>query len=156
MKTVMAKPETVKREWLLIDAAGLPIGRVASQVAYFLRGKHKTCFTPHVDTGDYVIVVNTDKMILTGKKLDQKIYFHYSGYPGGDGCGHRGGDRDLRRAGGQRHHSSAGHRREKSPAGTLQGHPYLLQCPAGSERAGTLVPHGESRQSPADASGRPL
>ncbi len=84
MKTVMAKPETVKREWLLIDAAGLPIGRVASQVAYFLRGKHKTCFTPHVDTGDYVIVVNTDKMILTGKKLDQKIYFHYSGYPGGD------------------------------------------------------------------------
>ena len=84
MKTVMAKKETVSREWLLIDAAGLPVGRVASKVAFILRGKHKPCYTPHVDTGDYVIVINTDKMILTGKKLTQKHYFRYSGYPGGD------------------------------------------------------------------------
>ena len=84
MKTVMAKKETVSREWLLIDAAGLPVGRVASKVAFILRGKHKPCYTPHVDTGDYVIVINTDKMILTGKKLTQKYYFRYSGYPGGD------------------------------------------------------------------------
>ena len=84
MKTVMAKKETVSREWLLIDAAGLPVGRVASKVAFILRGKHKPCYTPHVDTGDYVIVINTDKMILTGKKATQKYYFHYSGNPGGD------------------------------------------------------------------------
>ena len=84
MKTVMAKKETVSREWLLIDAAGLPVGRVASKVAFILRGKHKPCYTPHVDTGDYVIVINTDKMILTGNKLTQKKYFRYSGYPGGD------------------------------------------------------------------------
>ena len=84
MKTVMAKKETVSREWLLIDAAGIPLGRVASKVAFILRGKHKPCYTPHVDTGDYVIVVNTDKMILTGKKLTQKEYFRYSGYKGGD------------------------------------------------------------------------
>ena len=83
MKTVMAKNETVSREWLLVDAANIPVGRVASQVAFILRGKHKPCFTPHVDTGDYVIVINTDKMILTGKKGVQKQYFHYSGYPGG-------------------------------------------------------------------------
>ena len=83
MKTVMAKKETVSREWLLIDAAGLPVGRVASKVAFILRGKHKPCYTPHVDTGDYVIVINTDKMVLTGKKLTQKYYFRYSGYPGG-------------------------------------------------------------------------
>jgi len=83
MKTVMAKKETVSREWLLIDAANIPVGRVASQVAFILRGKHKPCFTPHVDTGDYVIVINTDKMILTGNKGVQKQYFHYSGYPGG-------------------------------------------------------------------------
>ena len=84
MKTVMAKKETVSREWLLIDAAGIPLGRVASKVAFILRGKHKPCYTPHVDTGDYVIVVNTDKMVLTGKKLTQKEYFRYSGYKGGD------------------------------------------------------------------------
>lgn len=84
MKTVMAKKETVSREWLLIDATDLPVGRVASKVAFILRGKHKPCYTPHVDTGDYVIVINTDKMILTGKKAVQKQYFHYSGHPGGD------------------------------------------------------------------------
>ena len=83
MKTVMAKKETVSREWLLIDATDLPVGRVASKVAFILRGKHKPCYTPHVDTGDYVVVINTDKMILTGKKGIQKKYFHYSGYPGG-------------------------------------------------------------------------
>ena len=83
MKTVMAKAETVKREWLLIDAANIPVGRVASQVAFILRGKHKPCFTPHVDTGDYVIVINTDKMVLTGKKDVQKTYFRHSGFPGG-------------------------------------------------------------------------
>ncbi len=83
MKTVMAKKETVSREWLLVDAANIPVGRVASQVAFILRGKHKPTFTPHVDAGDYVIVINTDKMILTGKKGVQKKYFHYSGYPGG-------------------------------------------------------------------------
>ena len=83
MKTLMAKKETVTREWLLVDAADMPIGRVASQVAAILRGKHKTIFTPHVDTGDYVIVINTDKMILTGKKDIQKKYYHHSGFPGG-------------------------------------------------------------------------
>ena len=83
MKTLMAKKETVTREWLLVDAANMPIGRVASQVAAILRGKHKTIFTPHVDTGDYVIVVNAEKIKVTGKKLDQKIYYHHSDYVGG-------------------------------------------------------------------------
>lgn len=83
MKTVMAKKETVERAWYLVDATNIPLGRVASQVAAILRGKNKTCFTPHVDTGDYVIVINTDKMVLTGKKLTDKYYHHYSGYPGG-------------------------------------------------------------------------
>jgi len=83
MKTLMAKKETVTREWLLVDAAGLPLGRVASQVASILRGKNKPIYTPHVDTGDYVIVINTDKMILTGNKGVQKKYRRYSGYPGG-------------------------------------------------------------------------
>ena len=79
----MAKKETVTREWLLVDAAGLPLGRVASQVASILRGKHKPIYTPHVDTGDYVIVINTDKMILTGNKGVQKKFYRYSGFPGG-------------------------------------------------------------------------
>ncbi len=83
MKTVMANANTVQREWLLVDAANIPLGRVASQVAMILRGKNKPCFTPHVDTGDYVIVINTDKMVLTGKKDVQKNYFRHSGYPGG-------------------------------------------------------------------------
>ena len=83
MKTVMANANTVVREWVLIDAANIPLGRVASQVATILRGKNKPCYTPHVDTGDYVIVINTDKMVLTGKKDVQKTYFRHSGFPGG-------------------------------------------------------------------------
>lgn len=83
MKTFMAKKETVERSWLLVDAQSIPLGRVASQVAELLRGKHKTTYTPHVDTGDYVIVINTDKMVLTGDKLNKKMYYRHSGYPGG-------------------------------------------------------------------------
>lgn len=79
----MAKPETVERKWYLIDAEGMVLGRLASQVAHILRGKHKPTYTPHVDTGDHVVIINADKVILTGKKLDQKIYYHHSGYPGG-------------------------------------------------------------------------
>ena len=81
--TVMAKSETVDRKWYVVDATDIPLGRVASQVAAVLRGKNKPIYTPHVDTGDFVIVINTDKMILTGKKLTDKKYFHHSGYPGG-------------------------------------------------------------------------
>ena len=81
--TVMAKSETVERKWYVVDATNIPVGRVASQVASVLRGKNKTIYTPHVDTGDYVIVINTDKMVLTGNKLAQKKYFHHTGYPGG-------------------------------------------------------------------------
>ena len=81
--TVMAKSETVERKWYIVDATNIPVGRVASQVAAVLRGKNKTIYTPHVDTGDYVIVINTDKMVLTGNKLAQKKYFHHTGYPGG-------------------------------------------------------------------------
>jgi large subunit ribosomal protein L13 len=81
--TVMAKNETVDRKWYVVDAAGIPLGRVASQVAAVLRGKNKTIYTPHVDTGDYVIVINTDKIVLTGNKLTDKKYYHHSGYPGG-------------------------------------------------------------------------
>lgn len=83
MNTYMAKPATIERKWYVIDADGLVLGRLASQVALMLRGKHKPTFTPHMDTGDYIIVVNTDKIVLTGRKLDQKIYYHHSGYPGG-------------------------------------------------------------------------
>ncbi len=83
MKTVMANAQTVEREWLLVDAANIPLGRVASQVATLLAGKHKPSYTPHVDTGDYVIVINTDKMVLTGNKANDKYYYHHSGYPGG-------------------------------------------------------------------------
>ena len=82
MKTVMANPQTVKREWVLIDATNMPVGRLATQVAMILRGKHKPSYTPHCDCGDYVIVVNTDKMVLTGKKLEQKTYWHHTGYVG--------------------------------------------------------------------------
>ena len=81
--TVMAKSETVDRKWYVVDAANIPLGRVASQVAAVLRGKNKTIYTPHEDTGDYVIVINTDKMVLTGNKLNDKKYYHHSGYPGG-------------------------------------------------------------------------
>ncbi len=83
MKTVMANDQTINKEWLIIDADSIPLGRVASQVAAILRGKHKPTYTPHVDAGDYVIVINTDKMILTGDKLNKKIYYSYSGFPGG-------------------------------------------------------------------------
>ena len=83
MSSYIAKPETVERKWYVIDADGVVLGRLASQVALMLRGKHKPTFTPHVDTGDYIIVVNTDKIAMTGRKLDQKIYYHHTGYPGG-------------------------------------------------------------------------
>ena len=83
MNTYMANAQTVERKWYVVDAEGMVLGRLASQVANVLHGKHKPIYTPHVDTGDYVIVVNADKIILTGKKLDQKIYYHHSGYVGG-------------------------------------------------------------------------
>ena len=83
MNTYMANAQTVERKWYVVDAEGMVLGRLASQVANILRGKHKPIYTPHVDTGDYVIVVNADKIILTGKKPDQKIYYHHSGYVGG-------------------------------------------------------------------------
>ncbi|MDA8195531.1 MAG: 50S ribosomal protein L13 [Thermaerobacter sp.] len=83
MPTYMARPADVVRKWYVIDAAGQPLGRVATAAAHILRGKHKPTYTPHIDTGDFVIIVNVDKVVLTGRKLDQKIYFHHSGYQGG-------------------------------------------------------------------------
>ena len=83
MKTFMPKAADITRKWYVVDAEGLALGRVASQVANILRGKNKPIYTPNVDTGDYVIVINCDKVILTGKKLDQKIYYKHSGYVGG-------------------------------------------------------------------------
>ena len=83
MSTYMANPATAEHKWYVIDADGVVLGRLASQVALMLRGKHKPTFTPHVDTGDFIIVVNTDKIALTGKKLDDKIYYHHTGHPGG-------------------------------------------------------------------------
>lgn len=83
MKTYSAKKEDVKRDWYVVDAEGQILGRLASEIAERLRGKHKPIYTPHVDTGDFVIVVNAGKVVLTGKKLTDKIYYHYSGYPGG-------------------------------------------------------------------------
>ena len=83
MKTYMAKPEEVKREWFIVDAQNLPLGRVATTVADILTGKNKTTFTPHVDTGDFVVVINTDKIVLTGKKLENKKMRHHTGYVGG-------------------------------------------------------------------------
>lgn len=83
MKTYMAKPAEVERKWYIVDATNMPLGRLASQVASILKGKNKPTYTPNVDTGDYVIVINTDKVILTGKKKEQKYYRHYSGYIGG-------------------------------------------------------------------------
>ena len=79
----MANPQNVERTWYVIDAEGQVLGRLASQVASMLRGKHKPTFTPHVDCGDYIIVVNCDKLVLTGRKLDQKLYRYHTGYPGG-------------------------------------------------------------------------
>ena len=83
MKSYIAKAQEVERKWYVVDAAGKPLGRVASQVASILRGKHKPTFTPHVDTGDFVIIINSEKVVLTGKKLDQKMLRHHSFYPGG-------------------------------------------------------------------------
>ncbi len=83
MKTFMAKAETVQRNWYVVDAEGVVLGRLAAQVAAILRGKHKPTFTPHVDTGDHVIIINADKVVLTGNKLDQKFYRKHSGYVGG-------------------------------------------------------------------------
>ncbi len=83
MRTYMAKAEAIDRKWFVLDATDKPLGRLASEAARLLRGKHKPTFTPHVDTGDYVIVINADKAILTGKKLDQKIMYKHTGYPGG-------------------------------------------------------------------------
>ena len=83
MSTFMAKPHQVEQKWYVIDAEGKTLGRVASEAASILRGKKKPIYTPHIDTGDYVIVVNADKVKVTGKKLDQKIYYHHSDYVGG-------------------------------------------------------------------------
>ena len=83
MNTFMANPDKLNRKWYVVDAAGCTLGRLSSEVASVLRGKNKTCFTPQVDCGDYVIVVNADKIKVTGKKLDQKIYYHHSDYVGG-------------------------------------------------------------------------
>lgn len=83
MKTFMAKPNDVERKWFVVDATRMPLGRLASQVADILSGKNKPTFTPHIDSGDYVIVINSDKVVLTGKKLEQKKMYHHSGYVGG-------------------------------------------------------------------------
>jgi large subunit ribosomal protein L13 len=83
MKSFMASPSTVERKWYVVDAEGKTLGRLASEVANVLRGKNKPIYTPHIDTGDYVIVVNAEKIKVTGKKLDQKIYYHHSEYVGG-------------------------------------------------------------------------
>ena len=82
-QTTMAKEATIERKWYDVDAAGMTLGRLASQVATVLRGKHKPTYTPHVDTGDYVIIVNASKVVMTGKKLDKKMYYHHSGWLGG-------------------------------------------------------------------------
>ena len=83
MKTFMASPATIDRKWYVVDATGMTLGRLASEIAKVLRGKNKAIFTPHIDTGDYVIVINAEKIAITGKKLDQKIYYHHSDYVGG-------------------------------------------------------------------------
>jgi large subunit ribosomal protein L13 len=81
--TYMAKDKEIERKWYVIDATGIPLGRLASEVARILRGKHKSIYTPHVDTGDHVIVINASRVLLTGNKLQQKFYYRHSGYPGG-------------------------------------------------------------------------
>ncbi|MDE6364399.1 MAG: 50S ribosomal protein L13 [Lachnospiraceae bacterium] len=83
MKTFMASPATIDRKWYVVDATDMTLGRLASEVASVLRGKKKPIFTPHMDTGDYVIIINAEKVAVTGKKLDQKIYYHHSDYVGG-------------------------------------------------------------------------
>lgn len=82
-KTFSAKAGQVKQDWFVVDASGKILGRLASEIALRLRGKHKAIYTPHVDTGDFIVVVNAEKIALTGKKLTDKIYYSYSGYPGG-------------------------------------------------------------------------
>lgn len=81
--TFMQKKETVERNWYVIDATDLPLGRVATKAAHYLRGKHKVTFTPHIDCGDYIIITNASKVKLTGNKLNDKMYYNHSGYPGG-------------------------------------------------------------------------
>ncbi|RDX38289.1 50S ribosomal protein L13 [Kangiella sp. HD9-110m-PIT-SAG07] len=83
MKTFSAKPETVKRDWFVVDAEGKTLGRLATEVARRLKGKHKAEYTPHVDTGDYIVIINAEKVTVTGKKADDKMYYRHSGYPGG-------------------------------------------------------------------------
>ncbi|MCY6483463.1 50S ribosomal protein L13 [Clostridium aestuarii] len=83
MKSYIAKPNEVERKWYIVDVEGKTLGRAASQIASILRGKHKPTYTPHVDTGDFVVILNADKVVLTGKKLDQKMLRHHSLYPGG-------------------------------------------------------------------------
>ncbi len=83
MKTFSAKHSDVERKWWIVDLEGKTVGRAATEVARVLRGKHKTIFTPHVDTGDFVVCINADKLVFTGNKMDQKIYYRHSGYPGG-------------------------------------------------------------------------
>ena len=83
MRTYTTKPDDIKREWYVVDATGLTLGRLASQIASVLRGKHKPIFSPHMDCGDFVIVINAEKVRVTGDKLDQKMYYRHSGYPGG-------------------------------------------------------------------------
>lgn len=83
MKTFSARPKDVKRDWYVVNAAGVPLGRLASRVAHILKGKHTPIYTPHIDTGDYVIVVNAEKVGMTGRKAEKKVYYSYSGYPGG-------------------------------------------------------------------------
>ena len=83
MKTFSAKPETVKRDWYVVDAAGKTLGRLATEIARRLRGKHKPEFTPHVDTGDYIVVINAEKVAVTGNKTTDKMYYSHTGFPGG-------------------------------------------------------------------------
>ena len=83
MKSYMASPSTIERQWYVVDATGYTLGRLASEIASILRGKNKPTYTPHIDTGDYVVIVNADKIKVTGKKMDQKVYYNYSGYVGG-------------------------------------------------------------------------
>jgi large subunit ribosomal protein L13 len=83
MKSYMARPQVVERRWLLIDAEGQTLGRLATEIARLLRGKNKPQYTPHVDTGDFVVVVNAEKVVVTGKKAEQKVYRRHTGYPGG-------------------------------------------------------------------------
>src|SRR5262245_57907171 len=83
MRTFSPRPTDIERRWLLVDAAGVPLGRLATQVAMVLRGKHKPIYSPHMDTGDHVVVINADKVVLTGRKPEQKRYFRHSMYPGG-------------------------------------------------------------------------